>query len=198
MGWKLKIYYYLSAEEKGLEMIHNQLELFLEHNPYFRTGENGFLHMLLLKLPHDPRILEIGTFRGWSAILMAQAREDAFIVTIDPHIGIPEDELISSYGEAMSNFISEKVDSRIAHYPCYSDDFNPVEKYDLIFLDGDHTYLGVQHDFFKFLPFVKDTGIILFHDFNGEKGVTEFCNTLKYRGAKRFKSMLAIRKCDLC
>ena len=175
-----------------------QQRLFLENNPYFRKGEGDFLYQVMLNLPTNPRILEIGTFKGWSAILMAKARTDAFIVTVDLHLGIPEDDLDSSYEEAMANFTEEGVDSRIAHYPCSSQKFKPVEKYDLLFLDGDHTFAGVQHDFQKFFPYVKPEGIFLFHDFDYCFGVTMFCKTLNFRSAKRFDSMLAIRKCDLC
>ena len=172
---------------------------YLEKNPYFQRGEDIFLRSVLSDLPPSPEILEIGTFRGWSAILMAKVRTDAYIITVDPHVGIPEDELSSSSDEVNSNLRKEGVETRVLHVKQYSQHYSPplFAGFDLIFIDGDHSFDGVKHDFEKFFPFVKGTGIILFHDYGNEKGVTEFCNTLKFRTCKRFKGMLAIRKEDL-
>ncbi len=38
------------------------------------------------------------------------------------------------------------------------------EKLDFLFLDGDHTYAGVKQDFEMYSPFVKNGGLIGFHD----------------------------------
>jgi hypothetical protein len=38
------------------------------------------------------------------------------------------------------------------------------KKADVLFIDGDHTYAGVKKDFAMYSPFVKDDGIIIFHD----------------------------------
>lgn len=38
------------------------------------------------------------------------------------------------------------------------------KKLDFIFIDGDHSYSGVQQDFKDYSPFVKKNGIIAFHD----------------------------------
>lgn len=40
-------------------------------------------------------------------------------------------------------------------------DFTPL---DFLFIDGDHSYLGVKYDFKMYDPFVKKGGIIAFHD----------------------------------
>lgn len=37
-------------------------------------------------------------------------------------------------------------------------------QYDLIFIDGDHTYEGVKKDFELYLPFLKRGGAVIFHD----------------------------------
>lgn len=44
--------------------------------------------------------------------------------------------------------------------------FNLVKdkKYDVLFLDGDHTYQGVKQDFEMYSPLVNKGGIIIFHD----------------------------------
>ncbi len=184
----------------------SKLETFLQSNPYFQPGEKVFLQSLIRDLPQNPLVLEIGTFKGWSAITMARVRKDIRIITLDPHVGILEDNLSSSPEEVINNVTREGLRYYILHLQIPSQDFNPenytfrgnTDKFDLIFIDGDHTFEGVKHDFEKFLPFVKDKGIILFHDFHQEEGVTGFCNTLNFINSRRFRSMLAIRKCDLC
>lgn len=37
-------------------------------------------------------------------------------------------------------------------------------KYDLIVIDGDHTYEGVKADVDNYLPYLSDGGIVMFHD----------------------------------
>lgn len=37
-------------------------------------------------------------------------------------------------------------------------------KYDLIVIDGDHTYAGVKADVDNYLPYLADGGIVMFHD----------------------------------
>lgn len=60
------------------------------------------------------------------------------------------------------------------------------EKYDYIYLDGDHSYLGVKKDFEFFWPRLKKNGFMLFHDIGaigshqGKKfGVKKFWDDLK-------------------
>jgi cephalosporin hydroxylase len=43
-------------------------------------------------------------------------------------------------------------------------DYMGGEKLDLLFIDGDHTFQGVASDFKLYRHFVKDGGVIVFHD----------------------------------
>jgi predicted O-methyltransferase YrrM len=54
-------------------------------------------------------------------------------------------------------------------------------KYDLIFIDGDHSYEGVKADFENYNNLLSDTGFIVFDDYNtsnNNKGVYKFINEL--------------------
>jgi predicted O-methyltransferase YrrM len=56
---------------------------------------------------------------------------------------------------------------------------------DYLFLDGDHTYSGVQSDFEMYAPLVRSGGIVAFHDIVTYKQETEcqvskFWNEIKY------------------
>lgn len=55
------------------------------------------------------------------------------------------------------------------------------EKYDAIFIDGDHGYQGVKGDFEKSIKNINEDGIIIFHDIVsiGAPGVVQFWNEIK-------------------
>jgi predicted O-methyltransferase YrrM len=44
--------------------------------------------------------------------------------------------------------------------------FNQIkdEKFDILLIDGDHSFLGIKQDYEMYEPLVKDGGYILFHD----------------------------------
>lgn len=52
------------------------------------------------------------------------------------------------------------------------------QKLDLLLIDGDHSYDGCKNDNY-YSKFVRSGGIILFHDYKSEAGVTKFVNELK-------------------
>jgi len=54
-------------------------------------------------------------------------------------------------------------------------------EFDLIFIDGDHSYEGVKKDFEMYVPLLKDGGLILMHDtVNRREGVKDFWQEIKY------------------
>lgn len=175
------------ATKNGTEMTDNKLINALSRHPYLRQREIDYLDMLLCMLPKNAKILEIGTFKGQTAIFMCKLRKDVTITTIDPHVGIPEHpELFSTEEEVKSNIESQGFQNRICHVPVSSHCFFTAENFDLIFIDGDHTYQGVRDDFNKFFPNLKDKGIVAFHDYGYLDGVTMFCNSLI--DTKKFES----------
>ena len=53
--------------------------------------------------------------------------------------------------------------------------------YDVIFIDGDHTYDGVKNDFVNYYPYLSKHGVMVFDDFNKantNKGVYRFINEI--------------------
>jgi predicted O-methyltransferase YrrM len=45
-------------------------------------------------------------------------------------------------------------------------------KYDLLFIDGDHSFEGVKKDFEMYSPLVRKGGLVAFHDIFSEEGVS--------------------------
>ena len=55
-------------------------------------------------------------------------------------------------------------------------------KFDIIFIDGDHTYEGVKKDFLNYYNLLNKNGIMIFDDYNQaptNKGVYKFINEIK-------------------
>lgn len=73
---------------------------------------------------------------------------------------IPRVEIIGSSAEQrvidMALFISAK------------------QKYDILFIDGDHSYNGVKLDTINYLPIVRQGGYVIFHDTEHVEGIQQW------------------------
>jgi len=166
----------------------------LNNIPFMLSLEPEVISEIICKLPPSPSILEIGTFRGLSAIMMAKARPDVTVLTIDPHIGIESSNLTSSYEEVISNLKKAQVQDRVKHFPISSKDFVPSSPVDILFIDGDHSFAGVSFDYHKFKPFVKKGGFIIFHDYH-LKSIKTLCDSIIPGKGKcfTFKSLFILK-----
>lgn len=123
------------------------------------------------------RMLEVGSFRGCTALMMINhAPDDATLVTVDR---------APNHGDA---YRDRPQATRIERRVC---DITPAAfapdasgSYDLIFLDADHSYAAVKHDTEILLPLVKPDGFFVWHDygnwgkFSGKNGVPEYLHQL--------------------
>jgi hypothetical protein len=147
-------------------------------------------------LPDGATIVEIGTHRGSSALVMAEALPpDAHIYTID-HGGA----VLFGIGEltrVSSTEATKKVEELYAFWPEYRhslyDTFSeagygdkitplfgsshyeewietvpwPYGDIDLLFIDGDHCYSSIMSDILRWAPKVKLNGYMILHDYVG-------------------------------
>ena len=114
-------------------------------------------------------VLEIGTRHGGTLFLFSRiAAPDAFLVSVDlpredlkpwrslyAHLGRKGQEVFAIDGDSHANSTVECV-SRVLG----------GRKVDFLFIDGDHSYEGVRHDFENYVGFLNDAGIVAFHDIN--------------------------------
>lgn len=103
------------------------------------------------------RFLEIGTALGYSACLMATAAPRARIVTLNP-----------KPGEFEKAAAALRIRSNVAVIQQTSEQYWKVggsELYNLVFVDGDHSYRMVLHDS-QFFNRLRPGGVILFHDYS--------------------------------
>jgi hypothetical protein len=126
------------------------------------------------------RILELGSYRGYSAVAMlehAPSNAQLTAVDIDPQ-----------HGEAYRcSPLESRVDRRVA--PVGFDAFDAEEhgSYDLVFIDADHAPAAARRDTEVALKMVAPGGTVLWHDyanwgwFSGACGVPEVLNDLATR-----------------
>jgi len=84
--------------------------------------------------------------------------------------------------EFIRNFLSDSIDDS-SFFNMNSTDYlkNCLTKYDVIFIDGDHSYEGVKSDYINSIGLVNKGGIMIFHDIAsiGAPGVVQFWNEVK-------------------
>lgn len=126
--------------------------------------ETIILQNLASDVPDGGVIVEIGSAWGWSATNMALAsKQSVKIFCIDPWT-------LSS--EAFQEKREKKFDrsimafgQRIVKIKAFSQDVKWKDEIDLLFIDGNHQHPFVDMDYDNFSPFVKDKGVIVFHDY---------------------------------
>ena len=126
------------------------------------------------------RILELGSYRGETARLLAEnTGDDVGICTVN----VDERHGAAYRGLDAARKIIRKT-GRIS--PAL---FQPDEKYDLIFVDADHDFASVMNDTAVAFRVLAPNGVILWHDyrqdayFHGHCGVPEALNEFANRHA---------------
>lgn len=163
---------------RGIENVHDALDFAFSFQAFgvsiepmqVRDEIAKFLEIVAELRPKV--VLEIGTARGGTLFLFTRAADPkAKIISIDlpggafgggyPVWKIP---LYRSFSRDEQKIYLIRRDS---HNPQTLEEVKRIlglEKIDLLFIDGDHTYEGVKKDFEMYSPLVRKGGIIAFHD----------------------------------
>jgi Methyltransferase domain len=135
-------------------------------------------------VPAGGRIVEIGSFRGRSAIVLARgARPDVEVVCIDPHVGsdrgprqiaaqpaLGDADLLAFRGNLERAGVAERVQ--------HVRDFSTLAlrafdgPVDLLFVDGAHRFRPARADLVRWGARVPSGGRMLVHDAFSSVGVT--------------------------
>ena len=165
------------------------------------------------RCPPGGRIVEIGSFRGRSTIVIASAADPSVeIVAIDPHAGNDRGpQEIEGYAEEASrdraafeaNLTAAGVRDRVRHVRAFSaaahDDVkDPV---DFLYIDGAHRYRPARDDIRDWGARVADGGSLAIHDSFSSIGVT-FAILTQLMPSRRFRYVgrarsLALYRADL-
>lgn len=158
-------------------------------------------------------IVEIGSFRGRSTIVLASAADHSVdIVAIDPHAGNdrgPQEmdgfvqEADADHAAFLANLTAAGVGDRVRHLRKFSDDaLDDVDgTIDVLYIDGAHRYRPALADIRSWGDRVADGGTMLIHDSFSSIGVTlailrQLVVGRRFRYVGRSRSM-AIYRADL-
>jgi len=117
-------------------------------------GENEarFLGLLAACVPVEGAIVEIGSFKGRSTVMLAKVASHygvGPVVAIDPHnspilLDRQSDPAVSSYQDFLNSIRAAGVSNHVESHLAYSTDVaiswnRPIR---LLWIDGDHSYEG--------------------------------------------------------
>jgi len=112
-----------------------------------------------------PEILEIGTFEGKTTFYLLENLPNCKLTTIDPNAHEP------NFSHNFKEWSKDNDISRFKWKCDYSfssllEEYVRGNKYDLIYIDGDHFAPSVLEDAILSWRILKENGILLFDDFN--------------------------------
>jgi predicted O-methyltransferase YrrM len=144
----------------------------------------------LAKARRPAVILEIGTFQGFTTLLLAQnTPATTHLVTIDlpagpveTRYGCTDPELVAKRGARVDLWEEYGVRSRIDQILCDSAALHPGDLpagIDFVLVDGSHSYEYVESDTRLALQVLVPSGLLLWDDYSPEKhGVFRYLNEL--------------------
>jgi predicted O-methyltransferase YrrM len=134
-------------------------------------GDSSFLLYGLVKAMKPSVVVEIGSARGRSACFMAAALKEngkGKLYAIDPHTTTAWNDCdsVDTYEVLLDNLDRSGVREYVEVLRSTSDavSSNWTSPIDLLFIDGDHSYEGVKHDWEQFASFMQPHGAVVFHD----------------------------------
>jgi SAM-dependent methyltransferase/predicted O-methyltransferase YrrM len=135
-------------------------------------------------VPRGGSIVEIGSYRGRSAIVLAKAAPPSVrVIAIDPHAGNDRgpqqwigtrEEGQHDYEQFHENLRTAGVEERVHHIRDFSQDaVQQVDgEVDMLYIDGAHGYAPARADIVQWGGRVRAGGTMLIHDAYSAVGVT--------------------------
>jgi hypothetical protein len=151
---------------------------------WLSEGQARRLWIAAGRVPAGGLLVEIGSFHGRSAIVMASAlAEGARLVAIDPHAGgdrgpqeiAPQAERGETDHRAfLANLRGAGVESRVEHVRLMSSDAHGAVdgEIDVLYVDGAHRFGPARDDIVRWGERVRVGGTMLVHDSFSSIGVT--------------------------
>lgn len=158
-----------------------------EWTQYWHDNATGMWARWIDPTKHK-RALEIGSFEGASAVWLLDMIPNLKITCIDTFESC-FDDVTGKYEQRFDRNVAE-YGKRVTKLKGRSTDvlktFSSRKKFDLIYIDGDHTYEAVKKDAELAWPLLRSGGLLIFDDYNNDEfgvrqAVDEFlyCNDAK-------------------
>lgn len=165
----------IAAPPPDLEKVLDKAWRLTERTAGF-LGENEarFLGMVAACVPVRGAIVEIGSFKGKSTVMLASVAAHyglESVVAIDPHTAPSATDPAlaagaSTFEEFRAAIRAAGVEAHVEAHRKYSReaarDWNrPIA---MLWIDGEHTYAGAKEDFDLFTPHLMSGGVVALHD----------------------------------
>ena len=148
---------------------HNFLTIFkvlkkIQRSSSASTKEDNKKNLLNLK------ILEIGSFEGYSANIFNKIFVRPQIYCVDPWIPYSEHPNLN-FNQIERNFDENTKNLNIKKFKMFSSNFfkNNTENFDLVYIDGSHRAADVLFDAMESYKILNKGGILFFDDFLGSQ-----------------------------
>jgi predicted O-methyltransferase YrrM len=172
------------------------------HRMAFGSGLGSSCDLLygLVRSMKPNLCVEIGSARGRSACSIGMALKEngrGKLKAIDPHRKTEWNDYqsVDTFETITHNLSVLELTDWVEILRCTSDEAAKgwTATIDMIFIDGDHSYPGVKHDWELFVPHVGPFGVVVFHDtlwdllsnlgpVRGDMGVPRFVEELRSEG----------------
>lgn len=182
-----------------------QIENIQKIEGYLDEKEGLLLYRLATQLQDNAVTVEIGSFKGksavWTASGILHSGKKGRVVAIDHGVGDPEAGIMDTKGALLKNVKDNGVSELVE--PIFMTSQDAIKNWhtpiDLLFIDAAHDYYNVKEDF-KWAQFLKDGGYIVFHDvLNPAEGparvfIEEVIGSLNYSSFGAVDSVMFAKK----
>ena len=147
--------------------IDEKVDLVRGHQIFGAIQQRSEISALLEILRQNPPkyICEIGTASGGTLFLLSRVcRPDALLLSVDLGLTFERCLVHARFAGRQQRIVSVRGDSRAPETVGRVRSLIRGHALDLLFIDGDHSYEGVQTDFLNYSPLVRPGGLIVLHD----------------------------------
>lgn len=141
----------------------------------------------LAELSKGKDVLEIGSYCGRSTVCIARTAKS--VACVDYWDGRATPMPQSTYGKFLENVGRYNVKHKISEFA--PEDDLPVNRFDLAFIDGDHSEKEVKQDIAKAERALRPNGLLVFHDYHSadDPGVTTAVDEYLASGAELLETV---------
>ena len=138
------------------------------------TKKYGELLFRLINYFKPETILELGTSLGLSSLYMAHAAPKAHIITIE---GCPNTHAFAK--QIITNSGIKNIDTINTSFDTAFETILPDKKFDVVFIDGNHTYEATIEYFHELLKHTHEDSLLIFDDIYWTPGMTKAWEEIK-------------------